>query len=367
MVGVSTTYRRRGRPPQKALDGLDLLVESGGVHGFLGPNGSGKTTTIRVLLGLISSDGGDETIRLLDGPVPGGLPNVIGWVGALVETPLFFPGFSGRLNLQLLAEAAAVPRAWVEECLHLVDLRDRAADRFKGYSLGMKQRLEIAAALLEMPRLLILDEPSNGLHPAGIRDVRELIHRLGGDGRTTVLLSSHLLAEIQQVCDHVTILAKGRSVASGPVREVLAGRGSGKVLMHIGDTAAAAAVLQRAGFVVSPADGGVLVHSVPRPSDITRVLAESGRCLEELRRITPDLESAFLALTEDSAGRGPTTAGRRAQDMSTATVQPSAAPETSPTATSGPRTSCRGLPSTSARQAWRVPPGSAGPPRSSRS
>ena len=113
--GVSKTYRRRGGAPHKALDGLDLLVERGGVHGFLGPNGSGKTTTIRVLLGLISSDGGDETIRLLDRPVPQGLPEVIGGVGALVETPLFFPGFSGRLNLQLLAEAAGVPRIRVEE------------------------------------------------------------------------------------------------------------------------------------------------------------------------------------------------------------------------------------------------------------
>src|SRR5688572_16226696 len=242
MTGVSKTYRRRGGQPHKAIDKLDLLVESGGVHGFLGPNGSGKTTTIRVLLGLVASDG-DGQIRLLDQPVPEGLPSVIGGVGALVETPLFFPGFSGRLNLRLLAESAGVPRTRVEECLALVDLTERADDRFKGYSLGMKQRLGIAAALLKAPRLLILDEPSNGLDPAGIRDVRELIKRLGRDGHTTVLLSSHLLAEIQQVCDHVSILARGRCVATGPVSEVLAARGSGDVLVHIGDTAAAAAVL----------------------------------------------------------------------------------------------------------------------------
>src|SRR3954454_18271817 len=222
MTAVSKTYRRRGRPPQKALDGLDLLVESGGVHGFLGPNGSGKTTTIRVLLGLIRADGGD--VRLLDRPVPEALPEVIASVGALVETPLFFPGFTGRLNLQLLADVAGVSKARVEECLELVDLTDRADDRFKGYSLGMKQRLGIAAALLRRPRLLMLDEPSNGLDPAGIRDVRELIRRLGSDGHTTVLLSSHLLAEVQQVCDAVTILARGRRVAHGPVAEVLAGR-----------------------------------------------------------------------------------------------------------------------------------------------
>src|SRR5687767_7278862 len=217
LTAVSKSYRRRRRPPQKALDGLDLLVETGGVHGFLGPNGSGKTTTIRILLGLVAPDPGFGDIRLLDQPVPAGLPQVVGEVGALVETPLFFPGFSGRLNLRLLAEAAGVTRARVEECLELVDLADRADDRFKGYSLGMKQRLGIAAALLKAPRLLVLDEPSNGLDPAGIRDVRELIRRLGNDGRTTVLLSSHLLAEIEQVCDSVTILARGRRVASGPV------------------------------------------------------------------------------------------------------------------------------------------------------
>ncbi len=299
MVGVSKTYQRRGKQPQKALDALDLVVDSGGVHGFLGPNGSGKTTTIRVLLGLVSADAGAGTIRLLDRPVPEGLPGVVGSVGALVETPLFFPGFSGRLNLRLLAETAGVSRARVEECLELVDLTDRADDRFKGYSLGMKQRLGIAAALLKGPRLLILDEPSNGLDPAGIRDVRELIRRLGRDGHTTVLLSSHLLAEIQQVCDSVTILATGRRVASGPVADVLAGRGSADVLVQVADPGAAAAVLDRAGFTVSLADGALLVHAVASPSEITRVLAGSGHFLDELRRVTPDLESAVLAITEE--------------------------------------------------------------------
>ncbi|RBY85691.1 ABC transporter ATP-binding protein [Blastococcus sp. TF02A-30] len=304
MTSVSKTYRRRGRPPQKALDSLDLVVDSGGVHGFLGPNGSGKTTSIRVLLGLVRPDPGGE-IRLLDAPVPAGLPDVIGAVGALVETPLFFPGFSGRLNLQLLAEAAGVSRARVEECLETVDLRDRAEDRFKGYSLGMKQRLGIAAALLKAPRLLILDEPSNGLDPAGIRDVRELIRRLGADGRTTVLLSSHLLAEIQQVCDSVSILARGRCVASGPVSEVLARGASGDLRVRVPDAAAAAAVLSAAGFAVAPPehpDGRtLLVHGVPAPGEVTRILAAHGHYLEELTPVTADLESAFLAITGDPA------------------------------------------------------------------
>jgi ABC-2 type transport system ATP-binding protein len=304
LVEVSKAYRRRGRPPQKALDGLDLVVESGGVHGFLGPNGSGKTTTIRVLLGLVRADGGE--VRLLGRPVPAALPEVVPSVGALVETPLFFPGFSGRLNLQLLADVAGVPRTRVEECLELVDLSDRADDRFKGYSLGMKQRLGIAAALLKAPRLLILDEPSNGLDPAGIRDVRELIRRLGSDGRTTVLLSSHLLPEIEQVCDSVSILARGRRVASGPVSQVLAARSSGDVRVRVPDPAAAAAVLGAAGYRVSPAAGSpddpaLLVHAVTAPGELTRLLAGHGHYLEELTPVAADLESAFLELTGDAA------------------------------------------------------------------
>ncbi|RBY89068.1 ABC transporter ATP-binding protein [Blastococcus sp. TBT05-19] len=298
MVGVSKTYRRRGGQPFRALDDLHMTVQSGGVHGLLGPNGSGKTTSIRVLLGLVRPDAGAGQMRLLDRPVPAELGGVIADVGALVETPLFSPGLSGRMNLRLLAEAAGVSRARIEECLDLVDLRDRAGDRFKGYSLGMKQRLGIAAALLKAPRLLILDEPSNGLDPAGIKDVRELVRRLGHDGRTTVLVSSHLLGEVQQMCDSVTILARGRQVASGPVAQVLSRAGTGDVRVGVPDPAAAAAVLAAAGYSVSPApDGQVLVHGSPAPGAITRVLAEHGHYVEELVRVTPDLESAFLAIT----------------------------------------------------------------------
>src|SRR3954453_20529609 len=300
MDAETKTYRgRRGRPPQKALDNLDLLVETGGVHGFLVPNGSGKTTSIRVLLGLVTADSG--TARIFDPPVPEALPEVIGHVGALVETPLFFPNFSGRRNLQLLAEVAGVPPVRVDECLEIVDLRDRAGDRFKGYSLGMKQRLGIAAALLKRPQLLVLDEPSNGLDPAGIKDVRELVRRLGHDGSTTVLLSSHLLAEIEQVADSVSIMGRGRCVASGPVREVLAGRSSGDVRVKVPDRAGAAAVLTAAGFTVSRTEDGLLVSAVRAPGEVTRVLAQHGHYLEELTPVAADLESAFLALTAGPA------------------------------------------------------------------
>jgi ABC-2 type transport system ATP-binding protein len=304
MEAVTKTYRgRRGRPPQKALDQLDLLVESGGVHGFLGPNGSGKTTSIRVLLGLVSADSG--TARLFDRPVPEALPEVIGHVGALVETPLFFPNFSGRRNLRLLAEVAGVPRARIDECLDIVDLRDRADDKFKGYSLGMKQRLGIAATLLKRPQLLILDEPSNGLDPAGIRDVRELIRRLGRDGHATVLLSSHLLAEIQQVADSVTILTRGRRVAHGPVAEVLAGRSSHDVVIRVPDRDGAGGVLHAAGFALSPFDDArgpaLTLHDGTSPGEVTRLLAQHGHYLEELTPVQVDLETAFLAITGEPA------------------------------------------------------------------
>jgi ABC-2 type transport system ATP-binding protein len=299
--GAHKTYRRRRRPPERAVDGLDLTVETGGVHGFLGPNGSGKTTTIRMLLGLVAADSGE--LRLLGEPVPQALPGVIGSVGALVETPLFFPNFSGRLNLRLLAEVAGVPRARVEECLEIVDLAGRADDRFKAYSLGMKQRLGIAAALLKKPKLLILDEPSNGLDPAGIRDVRELIRRLGHDGRTTVFLSSHLLAEVQQVCDHVSILARGRCVATGPVSEVLAGQATGDVRLRVPDPVAAKDVLEEAGFTVSSMGDAWRVHGAADPSLVTRLLSDRGHYLTELSPIAADLESAFLALTDDTGGR----------------------------------------------------------------
>jgi ABC-2 type transport system ATP-binding protein len=240
-------------------------------------------------------------MRLFGEPVPARLPQVIGRIGALVETPLFFPNFSGRLNLTLLAETAGVRRTRVEECLEIVELADRARDRFRTYSLGMKQRLGIAAALLKRPRLLVLDEPSNGLDPAGIRDVRELIRRLGHDGHTTVFVSSHLLAEVQHVCDSVSILARGRRVASGPVAEVLASRSPHHVRGRVPDAAAAAAVLGAAGFAISPPDvpdgRTILVHAAEAPGEITRVLAQQGHYLEELTPLTADLESAFLAIT----------------------------------------------------------------------
>ncbi len=215
--GLRKTYRnRKGR--HVAVAGLDLDVPLGGVHGFLGPNGSGKTTTIRMLLGLIRADAG--TMTIFGSEIPKHLPEVVDRVGAIVESPKFFPAFSGRKNLQLLAEAIDRPRNIVDQVLEQSGLGGRGKDKYKTYSLGMKQRLAIAATLLKEPDLLIFDEPTNGLDPAGIREIRNTMRSLGEQGKT-VLVSSHILDEVEQVADTVSIIGHGRLLASGRVADVI--------------------------------------------------------------------------------------------------------------------------------------------------
>ena len=294
VAGVRKEYRRLRRPPHVAVDGLDLSVGEGGVHGFLGPNGSGKTTTIRLLLGLVAADSGE--LRLLGRPVPEALPEVVNEVGALVETPLFFPHFSGRLNLELLAQVAGLPPSRVDEALERVGLTERAGDRVKAYSLGMRQRLGIAAALLKRPRLLILDEPSNGLDPAGIREVRELIRALGSRG-VTVFLSSHLLGEVEQVCDTVDILVRGKRIASGSVKDVLATRATGEVRVRTADLPLAAETLRAAGHTVTEAADHLLVADVPDAAVLSEALAKKKQYVSELTPLSANLESVFLELT----------------------------------------------------------------------
>ena len=298
VVGAQKSFARFRKPPHKAVDALDLSVGEGGVHGFLGPNGSGKTTTIRMMLGLVAPDAGE--IRLFGQPVPDALPEIVPHVGALVETPLFFPQFSGRLNLELLAGVAGLAKERVEESLATVGLTDRADDRVKAYSLGMKQRLGIAAALMKQPRLLILDEPSNGLDPAGIREVRELIRHLGASG-VTVFLSSHLLGEVEQVCDTVDILVRGRRIASGTVKDVLATKATGEVRVRIADLALAATTLEAAGMTVTRADDHLLVTGVTDPARVSEALAKKKQYVAELTPLSANLESVFLDLTGGNA------------------------------------------------------------------
>jgi ABC-2 type transport system ATP-binding protein len=276
-----------------AVADLDLHVLAGEVHGFLGPNGSGKTTTIRMLLGLARASAG--SMALFGRAVPEHLPEVVGRVGAVVESPKFSPNFSGRRNLLLLARSVGVPDDRVESALATVGLTDRAGDRYRSYSLGMKQRLAIAATLLKDPALLILDEPTNGLDPAGIREVREVIRGLGEAG-VTVLLSSHILAEVQQVCSTVTILGQGRTLASGTVAELVAGGFTHRVVTA--DPVASATALAGAGITVVSRDGDALVVESDDPTDISRALGQAGLWVRELAPVGSDLESVFLRLTE---------------------------------------------------------------------
>ena len=294
--GLRKEYRKLRGGKTVAVDGLDLTVPRGGVFGFLGPNGSGKTTTIRCLLGLVAPTAG--SCELLGAPVPGRLSSVITKVGSIVEAPALFPTFSGRRNLELLARTYAIDEKRVDEVLEIVDLATRQKDLVKTYSLGMKQRLGIAAALLKDPELLILDEPANGLDPAGIREVRELLRRLGSEGRT-VFVSSHILSEVQQTCDRVAILARGRSVTEGPVKEVLAQGRAGAMIVRVAEPERAVEALRSAGIESSHADG--LVRAAVPPEQGTRIseaLAGAGLYPSELRPDEVDLETVFLELTE---------------------------------------------------------------------
>jgi ABC-type multidrug transport system ATPase subunit len=303
-------YRTRGGK-RAAVDGLDLRVPVGGVHGFLGPNGSGKTTTIRMLLGLITADSGH--IRIFDHEVPLAINQIIDRVGAVVEQPRFFPAFSGQKNLELIARAIGAPRRRVDKVLHAVGLGRRGTDTFRHYSLGMKQRLAIAATLLKDPDLLIFDEPTNGLDPAGIHEIRTMMRNLARHGKT-VLVSSHILNEVQQIADTVTIIGRGRLLAEGNVSDILAASGQLSARVGVSDHLRASEVLTAAGFSVEPLASRLLKVSL---SDhrldlavITRLLADQGLYVSELTPIQPDLESVFLNLT---GGDHPGTRQRRRQ------------------------------------------------------
>ena len=284
------------------MDGVDLQVPRGAVFGFLGPNGSGKTTTIRMLLGLVGPTSG--TIELLGEAVPDRAMAVLPRVGALVEGPAFHPYLSGRANLERLdaVDATADPRtarARVGAALERVGLAAAAGKRYRQYSLGMKQRLGIAAALLQPRQLLILDEPTNGLDPQGTREVRTLVRELAADG-TTVLLSSHLLAEIEQVCSHVGIMSRGRLLRQGPIAELGVGLGA---TVHVHTTpsgaAAAARVLARLGLTDVSVDVADVTAQLGAAAaeDVTAALVHEGVAVRGLAVTRPSLEDTFVALT----------------------------------------------------------------------
>ena len=293
--GLRKVYRKVRGGQTVAVDGLDLSVPRGGVFGFLGPNGAGKTTTIRCLMGLIRPSSG--RCRLLEADVRMALASVIGRVGSIVETPAMYPRFSARLNLELLGRLQGIGREKVDAVLEQVGLAERARDQVRTYSLGMKQRLGIAAALLKDPELLILDEPANGLDPAGIKEVRDLVRSIGSEGRT-VFVSSHQLAEVQQMCDRVAILSRGRSVAEGPVAEVLSRGRREALIVRLGDLQGGLAALRAAGLPAD-IDGDHLRVDLPASEAprVTEVLARQSLYLSELRPEEVSLEDVFLELT----------------------------------------------------------------------
>jgi ABC-2 type transport system ATP-binding protein len=291
-----------------ALAGLDLSVPSGVVYGFLGPNGAGKTTTMRLLTGLIHPDGG--TIELLGRPFGRRDRRRLFDVGALVESPAFYPYLSGRANLKTLAASGApTPKHRVEEVLELVGLKERGNDKVSTYSLGMKQRLGIAGALLNDPKLLLLDEPANGLDPAGIVAMRDTLRHLASTGKT-VFISSHLLGEVSQLADVIGIIAAGKLVREGPIESLLSDEGQVRVRVAAAEIDRAVAALAPLGVAArvdgsddgrpsGPANeiGWLVVPIEPtQAAEVNRVLAGAGIFASGLESGS-DLESLFLELT----------------------------------------------------------------------
>ncbi len=292
---------------QTAVDAIDLDVPAGSVYGFLGPNGSGKTTTIRMALGLVRPTAG--TVTLLGQPMPAGLGAVLPRVGALVEGPAFHPYLSGRANLSRLdaADRLADPRTSrqrIDAALDRVGLLHAATKRYRAYSLGMRQRLGIAAALLVPRDMLVLDEPTNGLDPQGTREVRQLVASLGNEG-VTVLVSSHLLSEVEQICTHVGVMRLGRLVAQGSIDELRAARRA-SALVVTPDGPLAAATLTAAGLteVMVSDEGATGVLDDVAPETVVAALVGAGVAVREFVVRRPRLEDLFIELTGEGFDAG---------------------------------------------------------------
>jgi ABC-type multidrug transport system ATPase subunit len=277
-----------------AVDHLELTVQRGEIFGFLGPNGAGKTTTMRMLLGLIRPSAG--TARVFGMDVATQLPEILTRTGSIIENPTFYPYLSGRDNLRAAARLSRVSEDRITEILTLMDLTGAAERKFSTYSLGMKQRLAVGAAMLHSPDLLILDEPANGLDPAGIVEMRDLMRQLKAEGHT-VLISSHVLHEIEQICDRIVILDRGKVVVQGRVSDLL---GGDALEMRVSPGEEAERVLQSVPWIssISRESDRLIVAAAPdRASDLTRVLAEKGLYLSELRPREQSLEQYFLDVT----------------------------------------------------------------------
>jgi len=292
-TGLTKRYGNR-----TVVDGVSISVSRGEVYGFLGPNGAGKTTTLRMVVGLVKPSAGTAEVL---GRRPGD-PQGLARIGAMVESPALYPYLSGHDNLAVLARHAGVERARIGAVLEQVGLADRAGDRFDRYSLGMKQRLGVAAALLKDPELLILDEPTNGLDPLGIADMRALIRRLGDEGKA-VLLSSHNLAEVQQICDGVGVIFNGKLVAQSTVQELRGGVAI-VVLATPLERAESQLVELLGREKVSVIDDQIRLEvGLDRAASLNRQLMLAGIDVHELRREERSLEEVFIAMSADHLNR----------------------------------------------------------------
>jgi ABC-2 type transport system ATP-binding protein len=288
MITVSGLTKQYGA--RTVVDHVSFTLEPGTVTGFLGPNGAGKTTTMRMITGLVPATSGTA---LVDGRPYAAVPNPGAVMGTLLDAGAVHPGRTGRTHLRLLADAIGVPAGRVDEVLELVGLSDAGGRRIKGYSLGMRQRLGIAGALLADPPVLMFDEPANGLDPEGIRWMRGLLRGHAERGGT-VLLSSHLLGEVEHTVDRLLVIGSGQIVADGPVASLL---GSDGVAVRSADPAALASALVARGFAVTPGDDGALLVTGASPGDVGAVAAAGGHVLSELRPLQRGLEDVFFSLT----------------------------------------------------------------------
>jgi ABC-type multidrug transport system ATPase subunit len=298
---IETRALTRHFKDRLAVDAVNLWVPSGGVYGFLGPNGAGKTTTIRMLLGLMRPDAGD--IRLFDTLLAANRQGLLQRVGALVETPSLYPHLTGRENLEVTRRLLGVARSLIDRALNIVKLTADAQRCVREYSLGMRQRLGLAMALLNQPKLLILDEPTNGLDPAGIHEMRDLLRRLPAEFGITVFLSSHLLSEVEQIASHIGIIHAGRLLFQGALTELYAQQ---QAQLTIGVTAPeqAAQCLTKAGWAAQQREDGLLIVAADSPgaaAQINYLLVSQGIEVYHLARTQFSLEDIFLTLTDGKA------------------------------------------------------------------
>ena len=296
-IEVSHLTKRFG--PIVAVDDLSFTVDYGRIVGFLGQNGAGKTTTLRVLLGLAAATEGEATVA---GRGYARLEDPMGTVGAVLDGGKFHPGRTGRNHVVGLALAAGLPVARADEVIEMVGLTEAANRRAGGYSLGMRQRLGLAAALLGDPKILVLDEPANGLDPQGIRWLRDFLRHLASQGRA-IVVSSHLLSEIAQTVDEVVVIGKGRSIAQAPIQELMA-RGQGGMRVAGPDAERLRVALEADGAAVTVTDGGLIVAD-RTGEQIGRLIAANGIVVSELSQVSQSLEDVFFELTDTADAEVP--------------------------------------------------------------